>query len=500
MAKLEEYSPAQQPDSSSNNQSKERDTPPCQNQMADIVARHLKDKLVFDAVVKEWYEKSGHIWKACTDIYAEGIIEKAIQREREGFAYTYLSGVSKFLRIRLLLSQWAEDNYYLPMADGVLNLTTNELEPVGDRLFNWQLPHKYTDKTECPVITGWLEQVTQGNQDLINLLRAWMYAVLTGRADLQKYIEIIGHGGTGKSTFIRLCTQLVGDDNSATTDLKSLEQSRFESAALYGKRLALITDSSAYGGNVDILKAITGQDTIRRERKNKDPSSFVYGGMVMIAANESIQSKDYTSGLSRRRIPIRFDYRVTEGDKRKYPNGIENEMQKEIPALIASLLSQGSAILDYIRNPVDSIQQSKLDMELDTNPLLSWMNQRLVVTSSGDEPTRAQLHNDYKEYCIKNGHNSLAITRFNGLVVDNAITRGIQTATKDTASKRIFAGLRLRRQIDRALPLFSKPMTPNDTYDSEQESPKRRYSGANDTYDTYDGFKNSENFKEVVSL
>lgn len=320
---------------------KEKDVQPSQNQMADIVAQHLKDKLVFDALIKEWYEKSGFTWRACTDIHAEGIIEKAIQRERAGFAYAYLSGITKFLRIRLMLSQWADDNHYLPMADGVLNLKTNAFEPVGGRLFNWRLPHKYTDKTGCPVITGWLEQVTQGNQDLINLLRAWMYAVLTGRADLQKYIEIIGHGGTGKSTFIRLCTQLVGDDNSVTTDLKSLEKSRFESAALYGKRLALISDSSTYGGDVDILKAITGQDTIRRERKNKDPSGFVYGGMVMIAANEPIQSKDYTSGLSRRRIPIRFDYRVTEEDKRKYPNGIESAIQEEIPALIASLLSQG---------------------------------------------------------------------------------------------------------------------------------------------------------------
>lgn len=157
-------------------------------------------------------------------------------------------------------------------------------------------------------------------------------------------------------------------------------------------------------------------------------------------------------------------------------------------------------MLDYIRNPVDSIQQSKLDMELDTNPLLSWMDQRLVVTGNGDEQTRGFLHDDYKEYCTQNGHNSVAITRFNNLVVDNAITRGINTAAKDTTSKRIFTGLRLRRQIDQASPLFSKPMTPNDTYDSEQKSPKRRYSGDNDTYDSNDWFKNSENFKKVVSL
>ena len=34
---------------------------------------------------------------------------------------------------------------------------------------------------------------------------------------------------------------------------------------------------------------------------------FQYHGLVMITANEAIQSTDYTTGLSRRRLTIPFD-------------------------------------------------------------------------------------------------------------------------------------------------------------------------------------------------
>jgi phage/plasmid-associated DNA primase len=51
------------------------------------------------------------------------------------------------------------------------------------------------------------------------------------------------------------------------TTLEQLEKNRFETAAIYGKKLLLITDSDKYGGEVSTLKAITGGDPIRFEKK-----------------------------------------------------------------------------------------------------------------------------------------------------------------------------------------------------------------------------------------
>jgi len=432
-----------------------RQAPLSQNQLADNVAGHLSGRLLYDPAIHEWHAPNGIAWGICTDVIVEREIEAALKRERNGFTYSYLAGVTKFLRSRLAVKSWEDSRDYLPMANGILNLKTHKLESERGRYFNWQLPHKYTERTECPVIHGWLHQVTQGNADVINLLHAWMYAVLTGRADLQRYIELIGPGGTGKSTFINLCTHLVGEGNTVTTDLRNLEQSRFETAALYGKRLAVITDSSAYGGDVDILKAITGQDLIRRERKNKDPSGFIFRGMLMVASNQPIQSRDYTSGLSRRRIPVRFGYRVTEADKARYPNGIETAMAAEVPALISRLLAMGPGLLDHIRQPGQVIAQFKFRAELETNPLMSWLHETVVTTGDdGSETASSEMYKSYREYCSESGHNPVSTTKFAGLLVDITTSRGIATTAKRSTVQRYFAGLRLRESTDDLKPLL----------------------------------------------
>jgi putative DNA primase/helicase len=84
----------------------------------------------------------------------------------------------------------------LPLENGVLRLHTKELIPYSPEMwFNWRLPYRYESGADCPTIKWWLNYVTQGDQELAALLRAWMRAVLTGRHDLQKFLELIGPGG-----------------------------------------------------------------------------------------------------------------------------------------------------------------------------------------------------------------------------------------------------------------------------------------------------------------
>jgi len=111
-------------------------------------------------------------------------------------------------------------------------------------------------------------------------------------------MEAIGPGGTGKSTFMNLAQRLLGERNTYVTTLNQLEENRFEGAAIYRKRLLVITDSERYGGEVTQLKAITGQDPIRYEKKHKQQgeelSRFTPTCMVIVAANEIPQTADYT--------------------------------------------------------------------------------------------------------------------------------------------------------------------------------------------------------------
>ena len=434
-----------------------------QNEMATAVTHSLRKSLGFDAKSCGWYGRTVNIWQPIPETRARTAAEKAIEKLKPAFAAGYLSGVLKFLESRLSLPKWESDRSLLPMLNGVLNLATGELIDYGARVFNWQVPHAHDAAATCPTVTRWLHTVTNGDDDLKTFLMAWMRVVLTGGAHLHKYVEIVGPGGTGKSTFIRLCQLLVGNANSVSTDLKTLEASRFESAGLYGKRLAIVSDSARYGGEVATLKAITGGDPLRFEQKNiQAGESFVFAGVVMIAANEPIQSADYTSGLARRRIPIFFNKKVSEEEKLAAPD-FESRLTAEIPGLLNLLLAIKPDEADNtIRYPGPSLARSKLAAELETNPLLAWMHERLIQCQPGQETAvgtlkTSGLYADYAAYCDEHGREPVSTTRFSRLVVDNATSRGISTdKTRVSGSgERVLKRLRLRQASDPANPLFS---------------------------------------------
>ena len=93
----------------------------------------------------------------------------------------------------------------------------------------WCLPYEYKPKEDCQPIRQWLLEACGGKEDIVQLLRAFLAATVRRRSDLQRFIELIGPGGTGKSTYIRLAQALVGYLNSFTTELKHLESNRFDS-------------------------------------------------------------------------------------------------------------------------------------------------------------------------------------------------------------------------------------------------------------------------------
>lgn len=80
--------------------------------------------------------------------------------------------------------------------------------------------------------------------------------------------------------------------------MKQLEQNRFETAGIHGKRLVCI-EADKYGGSVSVLKAMTGQDPLRLERKNQQQSGnfILLHHQVLVMSNERLATTDYTSSF-----------------------------------------------------------------------------------------------------------------------------------------------------------------------------------------------------------
>jgi hypothetical protein len=286
-----------------------------ESHLAAHLAAQYQDVLAYDGATQCWLAYGAQtlgIWSPLDTTAPDDSALARIQRDlellrHEGFSWNFCRGVERLLRLKLLTRFPPCPPTCLPVLNGLLDLTTLRVEPYTPaHHLTWCVPFPWDATATCPQTLTWLKDATQGDTGMIAVLRAYLKAILLGRTDLQRFVELIGPGGSGKGTYVRLATALVGVRNTYATELKRLESSRFETANLRGKRLICITDAERFAGEVNVLKALTGDDVLPFEEKFKQARNGIAEGLVLIASNEAIMSADYTSGLSRRRITIPF--------------------------------------------------------------------------------------------------------------------------------------------------------------------------------------------------
>lgn len=312
---------------------------------AEVVAAALHKRLAWDAEGSTWHVWMGTHWEPKTiGAEADSVIANAVHVGTHplGFRPSYLSGITQIAQRRGLFALPANIRGVIPFANGLLDTATGEISAATpERAADWCMPHAYDRAADCPSIKAWLLRCVEGDTESVELLRAWL-AALVRNIQLQKFLMLLGRGRSGKGTFQRLTVAVVGARNTAISALRDLEENRFETAKLYGKRLCMINEAGRHGGALNMLKAITGGDHIPLERKHvQQAGSFVFEGLVLMATNEDLQSSDSTSGLERRRVTVRFPRSATPEEIADWDaiGGEEAVLHVEIPGLINWLLA-----------------------------------------------------------------------------------------------------------------------------------------------------------------
>jgi putative DNA primase/helicase len=422
--------------------STQKKKPPSPNQLASKIADKYREKLAWNLEVREWYSyglTQAGIWEKEPREAIEAVIRAELDVELpDGYTYRQLTDIISLLKSDLQVKKWNQTRGLIPLQNGVLKKKSNKLLPhsPGYRLTHC-LPFAYDPSATCEPIVDWLRETVGGKEDIVAFLLAYLNAVVNQRADLQRYLELIGPGGTGKSTYMKLASQLVGERNVHTTKHQILEESRFETANLANKLLTLITEADQYVGAVNVLKAITGQDPLHYEQKMKQAGEgFIYQGMVITAGNEPSRSTDYTSGLARRKIPVLFRNFIPSHKRRD----LDSEFKQFLPGLLNLVLSYSDAeVTDLIRNAekrCPSIHEYQRETLTETNPIADWVDNK-VVRLPNSRLTPACLYNAFTEYCSFTGQKPVSLKRFSSLLIDLC---QVQLGWKDVKKGRDRAG------------------------------------------------------------
>jgi len=405
---------------------KEKKELPPPSRIAEKLGEIYRDKLAWESEYQLWRHygaKYDGLWGVETEETVKGLIHAHLRsQDLPGFAAGYVSSIATILKSDLEVTGWDEKTGLIPLRDGVLDQVTQELKPhaPGYR-FTWQLPYKWADRSVgCKPIEDFFLKIT-GNQDIANVLLAICSAVVTRRADLQRFVEFIGGGGTGKSTCMAILRALAGSDNTVSSQLSLLEKNQFETARFYGKILTLFPDSERWQGEVSLLKQLTGQDPIRYERKGvQQCKDFIYNGMVVISANEAPESRDLTSGAERRKLTIHLDTRVPEYQDRN----LIKEFEPYLPGLLKRVLDipreEVTRLVKHTDREVPALATIKWRQLCETNPIAGWLDEKIILKSDaktyvgqGDiEEANKWLFANFCKYQQDNGHKNTATLKW----------------------------------------------------------------------------------------
>ncbi|MBI0578611.1 hypothetical protein IEC97_14690 [Neobacillus cucumis] len=205
--------------------------------------------------------------------------------------------------------------------DCVLNVKTGDiLNHSPDYCFTSFINANYCNKyTEGKSFLKFIDQCTNGDENKVNQLQELIGYSISNYSNAKKWFTLIGKPHTGKSTFLEILTEIIGEEYTSNVPLHELS-SKFALADLFKKKLNVSGElNDAVLKNINVIKAITGNDRLRADRKYQSPINFINRAKIVMASNVMPQLKtlDNTSAFIDRIVFIIFNNSIPE-DKRDY--------------------------------------------------------------------------------------------------------------------------------------------------------------------------------------
>lgn len=362
----------------------------------------------------------------------------------------YLTSISNMLSYSLAKPDWVQPKDLLPFQNGVLNVKTKEFSQhaPGFRLL-YQIPHQYSPTAiACPRIDAWLKQATNDDEQAILVLKSFVKACIEGHASLQKFLHLTGATRSGKGTFTRLISTILGQENVVSSSLLRLATNNFETARYYLKRLVIFEDADRYAGDLALFKNLTGQDEMPCERKNKDAFPFRYGGMVVVTSNQPIFSGD--SSIESRAVVIPFDRTVKDKDRIDMGEYLNPEIAAFINECLAIPYEVMKAAIVQKATGSAQMQDKAWEYRLRVDPVISWMDSLLVFDPGAESIMGADkadihaLYGSYCQHCEKTGSKPKSLNQFSPYFDEVVGSFNLGIERKRTRSGRLVVNVRLR--------------------------------------------------------
>jgi putative DNA primase/helicase len=353
----------------------------------------------------------------------------ATSRERVQHAQRSNSrtGLNAFLDIasrkkKIELKQFDDYPYLLNCGNGILDLRTGELKP-HDRnyLLTKIVETEYDPDAKREFFDQFLETIQPDPSIRAFLQRSIGYSLL-GTVRERSFWILHGTGNNGKSIFVNLFNNLLGDYASGTTTASIMQRGGNGSipndiARLRGKRFIIVPETEENERlNSSVVKALSAGDQMTARFLFGEFFDFYFTGKLWIATNHKPTVTDHSKGFWERLKLIPFSQDIPP-DRVIKSDELMARLMEEAPAILAWAVQGCRDYLELNSLDVPEVIQNEIDAyRREQDSIGQFLEERCetLIEARARAPddhhnpliyrvTNAELYRAYKKFCDENG-------------------------------------------------------------------------------------------------
>lgn len=438
------------------------------NNLFDLATQfvsELQHVLKYDPRQKHWHAFINGLWLS-EEVYSESLTREFIRklanapyRNPVAGKLLNISGVKELLKTAAMENRChirsdvfnADPNIigvrYLNAVQGdpvgIIDLTTGLVRPAMPEDFITKvLGSHYESHASCPKFMVFLDQITDGDQDLISAIREIGGYSLFGHTKAQLMFSLVGDGSNGKGVLLNIFRQVFGEYCSAIHYSLIRQQNTSNPnaaspavAALVGARLIVCSEFPKDAALEEpFVKSMTGNDPLSCRNNYGNQMTFIPQGTLFLVTNYFPKVSFDHDAMWRRIYPIHLT-RQFRGEN--CDPDLEDTLKLELPGILNWLIA--GAVCYHSKGHISwAISSSAYlkTLKRETDTVGTWLKD---CCDKGDYKVQSSVaYSSYKEHAKNNNAKPVSNKEFK----DALLKKG--HASKHTKTGNVFEGFRVK--------------------------------------------------------
>ena len=403
---------------------------------ADRFVEKYKNKARYSYINKGWYFYDGRKWEVdyagliknltedilkdmkmqrayCEDEDEEKAFDKHLKYTRNNRGKTNMIKESEH-RLSILPHEFDKVKEHFNCMNGVVNLRNGQIfEHSHEQYLSKMSNVEYTNKIDTPLWDEFLNQIFDNDKDLIDYIQKAIGYSMSGSTKEQCVFFCYGNGRNGKSTFLDLISDIMGDyatniqpetimvrgqQGGANSDIARLKGARF---------VTTVEPNQGARINEGLLKQLTGGDTVTARHLYGQEFEFEPEFKIWMSTNHKPIIRGRDLGIWRRMHLIPFTVQIPEN---KVDKNLKYKLKKELTGILKWAVDgcirwqrEGLEMPDAVKEAVKEYQN-----EMD---VISAFLEECILTGPG-EVKASDLYKAYTNWADENNEYKMKNTMF----------------------------------------------------------------------------------------